>query len=266
MGRVKIFSADSEIAPMDLGTYASRLTFIAGNAAKMAATEARNQLADVVAEALETTPEHIEFRNNRVQWAGNPEKGLSFLEAVKLALDRKGLIVMGRGSYDPPSDIVDFEKGEGKFSAAYSFGSQVVEVDVDPDTGSVRLLKVYSAADCGFAVNPLSLDGQCHGSVSHAQGMTLFERPYVHEGNILNPSFLDYHIPTSMETPAIDSIHVETIDPEGPFGAKGVSEGYQVPTAPAIANAVYHATGIRIKEIPVRPEEIIKGLERKKGE
>ncbi len=265
MGQVKIFSADSEIAPMDLGTYASRLTFIAGNAAKMAATDARNQLAEVVAEALETTPENIEFRNNRVQWAGNPDRGFSFLGAVKLALNSKGLIVMGRGSYDAPSEVADFEKGEGKFSAAYSFGSQVVEVEVNPDTGSVRLIKVHSAADCGFAINPLSLDGQCHGSISHAQGMTLLERPFVHDGNILNPSFLDYHIPTAMDVADIDSILVETIDPEGPFGAKGVSEGYQVPTAPAIANAIYHATGIRIKEIPVRPEDIIKGLEGRRG-
>jgi len=262
MSQVKIFRADSEVAPMDLGTYGSRVTFIAGNAAKIAATEARNQLAEVAAEALGTIPENIEFRNNRVQLSDNPARGFSFLEAVKLALDTKGLIVMGRGSYDPPSDVVDFMKGEGKFNAAYSFGSQVVEVEVDADTGSVRLLKVTSAADCGFAINPLSLDGQCHGSISHAQGMTLLERPFVEEGNILNPSFLDYSIPTAMEAPEIDSILVETIDPDGPFGAKGVSEGYQVPTAPAIANAIYHATGIRIKEIPVNSEEILRGLEK----
>jgi len=262
MSQVKIFRADSELAPMDLGTYGSRVTFIAGNAAKIAATEARNQLAEVVAEVLETIPKNIEFRNNRVQLAGNPARGFSFFEAAKLALNKKGLIVMGRGSYDPPSDVVDFMKGEGKFNAAYSFGSQVVEVEVDADTGSVRLLKVTSAADCGFAINPLSLDGQCHGSISHAQGMTLLERPFVDEGNILNPSFLDYQIPTAMEAPEIDSILVETIDPDGPFGAKGVSEGYQVPTAPAIANAIYHATGVRIKEIPIKQEEILKGLEK----
>jgi 4-hydroxybenzoyl-CoA reductase alpha subunit len=262
MGQVKIFRADSELAPMDLGTYASRVTFVAGNAAKIAATEARNQLAEVVAEELETIPEKIEFRNNRVQLAGNPERGFSFVEAVKLALNKKGLIVMGRGSYDPPSDIANFEKGEGRFSAAYSFGSQVVEVEVDADTGSVRLIKVNSAADCGFAINPLSLDGQCHGSISHAQGMTLLERPFVHDGNILNPSFLDYQIPTAMDVADIDSILVETIDPDGPYGAKGVSEGYQVTTAPAIANAIYHATGIRVKEIPVKQEEILKGLEK----
>jgi 4-hydroxybenzoyl-CoA reductase alpha subunit len=262
MDQVKIFRADTELAPMDLGTYGSRITFIAGNAAKIAATEARNQLAEVMAEELETVPENIEFRNNRVQVAGNPDRGYSFREAVKLALNKKGLIVMGRGSYDPPSDIVDFEKGEGRFTGAYSFGSQVAEVEVDPETGAVRLVKVYSAADCGFAINPLSLDGQCHGSISHAQGMTLFEQPFLHDGKVLTSSFLDYHIPTSMEVPEVDSILVETIDPTGPYGAKGVSEGYQVPTAPAITNAIYHATGIRIKEIPVKQGEILKGLKK----
>jgi 4-hydroxybenzoyl-CoA reductase alpha subunit len=262
MSHIKIYRADSELAPLDLGTYGSRVTFIAGNAVKMAATDARNQLAEVVAEELGTTPENIEFKNNRIQVTGNTDRGLSFGEAVKLALNKRGLIVMGRGSYDPPSDVIDFEKGEGRFSPAYSFGAQVVEVEVDPQTGVVRLVKVYSAADCGFAINPLSLQGQCHGSISHAQGMTLLEQPFLHEGKVLNPSFLDYHVPTSMETPEVDSVLVETIDPEGPYGAKGVSEGYQVPTAPAIINAIYHATGIRIKEIPVKPGEILKGLEK----
>jgi 4-hydroxybenzoyl-CoA reductase alpha subunit len=262
VSQIKIFTADTDLTPLDLGTYASRVTFIAGNAAKMAAIEARNQLAEVVAEELETTPENIEFSNNRVQVVGIPDRGLSFGETVKLALNKKKLIVMGRGSYDPPSDIIDFKKGEGRFSATYSFGAQVAEVEVDPQTGVVQLVKIFSAADCGFAINPLSLEGQAHGSISHAQGMTFLEQPFLHEGKVLNPSFLDYHIPTSMEMPQIDSVLVETIDPEGPYGAKGVCEGYQAPTAPAIINAIYHATGIRIKEIPVKPEEIREGLKK----
>ena len=262
--RIKIFTADTELTPLDLGTYASRVTFIAGNAVKMASAEARDRLAEVVAEELEANPEDIRFQDNRVHVAGAPERGFSFSEAVKMAVNKKGLIVMGRGSYDAPNRIVDFETGEGQISSTYSFGAQVAEVEVDPETGVVKLLKIFSATDCGFAINPLSLEGQGHGSVSHAQGMTLFERPFLHEGKVLTPSFLDYHIPTSMETPEVDCIFVETIDPEGPFGAKGVCEGYQVPTAPAIANAIYHATGIRIRELPVKPEEILKGLEQRK--
>ena len=262
--KIKIFTADTELTPLDLGTYASRLTFIAGNAVKIAATEARDRLAEVVAEELEENPEDIRFQGNRVHVAGAPERGFSFPEAVKMAVNKKGLIVMGRGSYDPPYRIADFETGKGQFTSTYSFGAQVAEVEVDPETGVVKLLKIFSATDCGFAINPLSLEGQAHSSVSHAQGMTLFERPVLHDGKVLTPSFLDYHIPTSMETPEVDCIFVETIDPEGPFGAKGVCEGYQVPTAPAIANAIYHATGIRIRELPVKPEEILKGLEQRK--
>ncbi|MGD0489136.1 MAG: xanthine dehydrogenase family protein molybdopterin-binding subunit [Syntrophorhabdales bacterium] len=260
MSQINIYKADTELTPLDLGTYGSRVTFIAGNATKIAATEARNQLAEVIAEELDTSPESIEFRNNRVQKAGAPETGFSFREAAKLALNKKGLTIMGRGSYDPPSDIVDFDKGEGKFNATYSFGAQIAEVEVDPVTGRVNLEKIYSAVDCGFAINPLSLEGQCHGSISHAQGMALFERPLFHDGKVLTPSFLDYHIPTSMETPDVDNIFVETIDPDGPYGAKGVCEGYQVPTAPAIINAIYNATGVRIKELPVNPEEVLRGL------
>ena len=169
---------------------------------------------------------------------------------------------MGRGSYDPPSAVIDFKNGEGRFGAAYSFGAQVAEVEVDPETGVVSIVKLYTATDCGFALNPLSLEGQAHGSISHAQGMALFEEPLFHDGKIINPSFLDYRIPTSMETPEVDNIFVEPIDPEGPYGAKGVSEGYQVSTAPAITNAIYHATGIRVKEIPLRPGEILEGLEK----
>jgi len=265
MDRINIYTADTELTPLDLGTYGSRVTFIAGNATRIAAIEARRQLAEIVGEVLEAAPEDIVFKNNRVYVAGSPNLGFSFPEAAKLALNKKGLIVMGRGSYDPPSEIADFSKGEGKFAAAYSFGSQIAEIEIDLETGAVTLVKVHSAVDTGFTINPLSLDGQCHGSISHAQGMTLLEQPFFHNGKVLTTSFIDYHIPTSMEAPEISNAFVETIDPDGPYGAKGVCEGYQVPTAPAIVNAIYHATGIRIKEIPVNPGEILKGLKQGMG-
>jgi 4-hydroxybenzoyl-CoA reductase subunit alpha len=214
----------------------------------------------VVAHELEANPEDLVFQDGQIFVAGSPDKGLSFHEAVKLALNTKGLVIMGRGSYDPPSEFINFETGEGQISPTYSYGAQVAEVEVDPETGLVEVLKVYAAADCGFAINPLSLEGQAEGSATCGYGMALFERPFFHEGRVLNPSFLDYSIPSSRDVPEIDSVLVETIDPEGPFGAKGVCEGYQVPTVPAIANAIYNATGIRVKEVPVRPEEILKGL------
>ncbi|RJR30601.1 MAG: 4-hydroxybenzoyl-CoA reductase [Desulfobacteraceae bacterium] len=262
MERVKIVSADTEMTPLDLGSYGSRVTFVAGNAVKLAALEARDRLAQFVAGELGVTPGAIRFEKNRVFAAGTPEKGLSFQEATRLALNKEGLIVMGRGTYDPPSEMINLKTGEGQVSPAYSYGAQIAEVEVNPESGEVSIVKVYSATDCGFALNPLSIKGQAEGSIVCAMGMSLYERPYCDGGKILNPSFLDYHIPTSMEMPEIDSQIVESLDPEGPFGAKGVSEGYQVPGAPAIANAVYHATGIRIREVPVNPEEILKGLEK----
>ena len=262
IGLVKIFSADTEMTPLDLGSYASRVTFIAGNAVKLAALEARQQLARIVAEELGGRADDIQFECGRVFVKGSPEKGYPFQEAVKMALNKKGLIIMGRGSYDPPSEFVNFKTGEGNVSPSYSYGAQVVEVEVNPDTGFVKVIRATTASDCGFAINPLSIKGQAEGAIVCGQGMSLLERPFLDNGKVLNPSFLDYCIPTSMEMPEINSILVETIDPEGPFGAKGVSEGYQVPTAPAIANAIYHATGIRIKEIPVNPEEILCVLNR----
>jgi 4-hydroxybenzoyl-CoA reductase alpha subunit len=264
MERIKIFTADTEITPLDLGTYGSRVTFMAGNAVKKAALEVRDLLAKEAAEELEAAPEDIVFEGSRIFVAGSPQKGFSFTEATKMALNKKGLIIVGRGSYDPPSELINLETGEGQVSPTYSYGAQAAQVEVDPETGTVKVEKIYTAADCGFAINPLSLHGQAHGSAVCGLGMALFERPFFHEGRILNPSFLDYQIPTSLDVPEIDSLLVETIDPEGPFGAKGVCEGYQVPAAPAIANAIYHATGIRIKQIPINPEEILKGLERQK--
>jgi 4-hydroxybenzoyl-CoA reductase subunit alpha len=266
MSNIKIYSADTDITPLDIGTYGSRITFIAGNAVKLAATDARNQLEKVVADRLEADVEDLVFQGDRVFVKGDPDKGFTFREAVKLALDTKGLILMGRGSYDPPSEFINLETGEGQVSPTYSYGAQVAEVEVDADTGQVKVLKVHAAADCGFAINPLSLNGQAEGSAVCGFGMALFEQPVFDEGRILNPSFLDYTIPTSMDAPEIDSTLVETIDPEGPFGAKGVCEGYQVPVVPAITNAIYHATGIRVKEVPVNPLEILRGLERRKSE
>ncbi|MDP2644807.1 MAG: molybdopterin-dependent oxidoreductase, partial [Desulfobacterales bacterium] len=263
LDQVRIFSADTEMCPMDLGTYSSRVTFIAGNAVKLAAQEARDQLAQVVAAELESRPDDIEFKDNRVFVSGSPDTGFSFKQAAKLALNKKGLIAMGRGSYDPPTIFIDYEKGEGQTTATFSYGAQVAEVEVNPVTGAVKVLNIYSATDCGFAINPMAIQGQAEGSVVCAQGMTLYERPFFDSGKVLNPSFLDYHIPTAMDAPPIHVTLVETIDPLGPFGAKGVSEGYQVPGAPAIANAIYHATGIRVKEVPVDPEEILKGLDEK---
>ena len=125
------------------------------------------------------------------------------------------------------------------------------------------MVRVHAVADCGKAINPLALEGQPEGAIVAGMGMTQYEQRLLDNGRTMNPGFIDYRIPTAMETPEIESYPVETIDPEGPFGAKGVCEGYQVPTAPAIVNAVYDATGIRFNELPVTPDKIFRALKTK---
>ncbi len=261
---VRITSADMEITPTDLGSFGSRVTFTAGNAVKMAAADAKRQLFEVVAEKLEANIDDLEAKEGRVYVKGNPEIGLSISEAVQEGILGKGTHILGRGSYSAPSDPWDYQSGQGNLSPAYSYGAQIAEVEVDPTTGRIDVLKVTAACDCGFAINPMGLEGQIEGAIVCGTGMALYEDWSHENGLTLNPSLLEYKIPTSLDSPAVDSILVEPIDPLGPFGAKGVSEGAQVPVVAAVANAVYNAVGVRIKDLPITPEKILKALEEKK--
>ena len=173
-----------------------------------------------------------------------------------MVLNKTGSFVVGRGYYDAPSEKVDYRTGYGNSGGTYSYGAQVAEVEVDLETGQVKVLRMTAASDCGKAINPMALEGQAEGSVVCGLGMALLEERVTEGGQTMNPSFLDYKMPTAMESPDVASFAIETNDPEGPFGAKGVCEGYQVPTAPAIANAVYDAIGVRITDLPITPEKI----------
>ena len=214
---------------------------------------------------LEANIDDLEARGGRVYIKGSPEVGLSIADAVVEGIMGKGIHILGRGSYSAPSDPWDYESGQGNPSPAYSYGAQIAEVEVDPTTGCVDVLKVTAACDCGFAINPMGLEGQIEGAVVSGTGMALYEDWSHENGLTLNASLLEYKIPTSLDSTAVDSILVESIDPRGPFGAKGVSEGAQVPVAAAVANAVYHAIGVRIKDLPITPEKILKALEERKA-
>ena len=148
-------------------------------------------------------------------------------------------------------------------SPTWSFGAHVAEVDVDKETGVVKVRKIAAAHDCGFAINPMSVEGQIEGSVSMTFGQALFEEFKMEKGWSMNPSFLEYKLPTAADMPQVKSLIVESQDPEGPFGAKEASEGTNIPTIPAIANAIYDAIGVRIKDLPITPEKILKALEEK---
>ncbi|MFC1814772.1 xanthine dehydrogenase family protein molybdopterin-binding subunit [Thermodesulfobacteriota bacterium] len=263
IGKINIIAADTQTGALDLGSYASRVTFVAGNAVKLASADAKDQLFTFLSNHWSVDKEKISCLEGKISVEGHFAFTIFLAEAVKLMLNKKGVFILGRGYYDAPSQKIDYKTGYGNAAPTYSFGAQVAEVEVDYKTGKFKVIRVVAASDCGKAINPLALEGQAEGSIVSGMGMTQYEQRLLDGGRTMNPNLLDYKIPTAMETPAIESYPVETIDPEGPFGAKGVSEGYQVPTAPAIVNAIYHATGIRFNELPITPDKILKALKAK---
>ena len=262
--KVKMTFGDSDVTPLDLGSFSSRITFVVGNAVKAAAQDVKRQLLQVVAETLEANVEDLEAERGRMYVRGTPDRGLSFADAVKTSL-KKGRPVLGRGSYNPDyCEPLERETGAGNISPAYSFGAMTVEIEVDEETGQVRFVNAVSAFDCGRAINPCLVEGQMEGSVVMGQGWAFTEEVYRDKGQSLNASLLDYRIPTALDIPEISSVIVEPVDPNGPFGAKGMSEGTMLPVAPALANAIFEATGVRMKELPFTPDRLLAGLERKK--
>jgi len=262
---IRITAADTEITPLDPGTFGSGVTLRAGNAARMAARAAKEKLFEAVAEKIETNPRELEARERRIYVRENPERGMSLQEAIKVyQYSDRPMPIIGRGSYMPPAkEPTTLLKENGNFSPAYSFMTQAAEVEVDSRTGKVRVLKMVAAHDCGRAINPMLVEGQLEGSVVGGMGQALYEDVMTDKGQVVNPSFLDYGIPTSMEIPSITSVEVETDDPEGPFGAKESGEGTQLAPAPAIINAIYDAIGIRFKRLPVTPEKVLEALQQK---
>jgi len=262
---IRITAADTEITPLDPGTFGSGVTLRAGNAARMAAGAAKEKLFEAVTEKMEANIEDLEIKDHRIFIKGSPERGMSLREAIKVyQYSDRPMPIIGRGSYQPPAkEPTTLLKEDGNFSPAYSFMTQAAEVEVDTRTGKVKVLKMVASHDCGRAINPMLVEGQLEGSMVGGMGQALYEGVMTDHGQVLNPSFLDYGIPTAMEVPSITSIEVETNDPEGPFGAKESGEGTQLAPAPAIINAIYDAIGVRFKSLPVTPEKILQALREK---
>jgi CO/xanthine dehydrogenase Mo-binding subunit len=223
-----------------------------GNAVKNAAGDARAQLAAVAAREFAVPEGEIEFRERRVCPRNAPERALTFAQLVAKAFHGpEGRFIMGRGFFNSPL----------KFGAlAFSFGAQVAEVEVDPRTGAVKVLKVTAAHDIGRAINPLGVEGQLDGQVFSGMSQVLYEECRVDDGQVLNPSRLEYKLPRTWEMPEVDYILVETVDPYGPFGAKEVGEGPIVVTMSAVANAVANALGGMMPEIPMTPWRVLRAL------
>lgn len=260
---IAVVNTDTDITPWDVGAHASRTTFVAGNSARMAAADAKRQILQAAAENLGEKVEDLDMKEGKVFRKGEPEEWIPFEKMVRGKHFRPdGDVVLARGWYEPPTERQDKEF-RGNISAAYGFATQAVEVEVDTQTGEVKVLKIAAAHDVGRAINPMAVEGQIHGGVSMGLGYGLYEELVVEEGRVLNPNFGDYALPTVLDMPEIDCIIVETDDQAGPFGAKGMAEPACIPTAPAIANAVYDAVGVRIRDLPVTPEKVLRALKEK---
>jgi 4-hydroxybenzoyl-CoA reductase alpha subunit len=262
---ITVINTDTDITPWDVGAHASRTTFIAGNSARLAAADAKRQILEAAAQAYRQKIENLDMREGQIFVKGEPEEGIPYDKAIRAKHFRPdGDLVLARGWYEPPTEKQDKEF-RGNISAAYAFATQAAEVKVDTETGEVTVLKIAAAHDVGRALNPMAVEGQIEGGVSMGLGYGLNEELVLESGKMLNPNFADYALPTALDMPPIDPIIVETIDPEGPFGAKGMAEPANNPTAPAIANAVYDAVGVRIKDLPITAEKVLKALKEKES-
>src|SRR3989454_6591489 len=301
LARLKVVAADTDLTPIDIGSYSSRVTFMAGNATLRAAEEVKKQIASAAARKMKCPPDELVFRDDEVYRRDlggegarathseasasgrvegqilrgslqqkrkdeGPKDWMIFEEAVVAAIDFHGALT-GTGSYAPPQEARGGKhKGAGVGpSPAYSYSAQVAEVSVDEETGEVTVHKVWAAHDCGRALNPVSVEGQIIGSVWMGMGQALTEEMIWKDGLLMNPGLLEYRSPSSVESPEVEAIIVESIDPEGPFGAKECSEGSLAATIPAIANAIYDAVGIRLRESPFTPDRVLAALRAKRN-
>ena len=267
---VRAVTGDTDLTPVDLGSYSSRVTLMMGNAAIQAAERARDILATAVGGKLDVPASRLVFADRRVFDGEQPEKGVTFQEAVWIAEARFGTLGT-TGSYSPPKSAAQFKGGGVGPSPTYSYTAAVVEVEVDPDTGWIAVPRVWIAHDIGCALNPVLARGQVEGSVYMGLGEALMEEqafrrlpPRLSNALVHKfPSMLEYKSPTFVDMPEIITDLIEHPDPAGPFGAKEVGQGPLLPIMPAVANAVYDAVGVRVDQIPVSPERILRALQAK---
>ena len=261
MEYVQVEVADTKITPVDLGSYSSRVTFMVGNATKTATSNLRNEIAIAIAKEKNVSVNDLYFEDCRVI-TKNKSVDLSWMEAVEIAMAGRGAFLES-GFYISPKLGGKFKGAGAGLSPAYSFGAFISEVNVHPKTGEVNVLKVWGAHDCGKALNPLSVEGQIEGSIHMGLGQAVSEEMWYKNGQQMNANFLDYRIPYSVDTPDMDITIIESNDPEGPYGAKEAGEGPIHPVLPSIGNAVYDAVGVRMMELPITPDKVLKKLKEK---
>jgi CO/xanthine dehydrogenase Mo-binding subunit len=257
---VRVVAADTDLCPVDLGAYSSRVTFMVGNAVIDACRKLRTQITGAVAEAWSIPPARVRMIAGAVFDLEDPARSISTAEAFQIAEVRHDTLG-ATGSYNTPTLGGDYRGGTIGASPAYSFTAHVVEVVVDVETGRVTVERVWCAHDCGRALNPMLVAGQIEGSVYMGLAEALLEEHAVNRfGLHAGPSLLDYRIPTAPDTPEIDALIVESVDPEGPYGAKEAGEGPLHSSIPALSNAVFDAVGVRLRHLPFTPARVLAAL------
>ena len=258
---VRIGSADTHYTPYDQSTSGSRSVFHMGNAMLRAADDLARNLCELAAPLLDAPAHMLEFRNGAVVQVGS-DRLVSAQEIIRRRFGARGNTLQGEGSFTPPGALPpDKETGQSaKMSAFWMYATHVADVEVDLETGKVKVLKVVAAHDAGTIINPDGAEGQIEGGVAQGLGATLCEEMRVSDGIVTNPSFAEYKIPTTMDVPEIVPVLVEAPHAEGPHGAKGLAEPALAPTAPAIANAIFNATGARVTSLPITPEKVLQAL------
>jgi 4-hydroxybenzoyl-CoA reductase subunit alpha len=261
LDRIRIYARDSDTAPIDLGSYSSRVTFMAGNAARKAAEQIRGELVAAATRLTGYPPEGFILKDEELIYAPNPDVRVTYMQALEEALAKTGALI-ARGAYAAAPPMGGKHKGAAAgLSPSYSFQAYAARVKVDLETGEVRVVKVWAAHDCGRALNPLAVTGQIEGCIHMGLGQVLVESMDFNRANLENPNLLDYRTLSPKQMPQVEVILVETSDPEGPFGAKEAGEGPLLPILPAVANAIYDAIGVRFYQLPITPDRVIKALD-----
>ena len=258
---IDIKRVDSAYTPVDAGSYGSRVTILAGQATQKAAREAKKQLLEAAAKTWQVKPEEVEIREGQVFVKSDRQKSMPFSKLARIACySGTGAVILGTGYSSYGIEPLDLTTGIGNGGTSYSFTSQSARVGIDMETGKITITDFVIASDCGRLLSPITAEGQIEGGAVQGLGQTVYEDFIMDKGKTLNPTFLDYKMPMSMDVPRVKLIDVETNDPDGPFGAKEASEGSIVSTPPAVISAIHDATGVWFKELPVTPEKVIQAL------
>lgn len=256
---VRIVSADTAVTPDALASTASRQTFVSGKAVQLAARDAKMHLLDYAATLLDCSPKELYIENGNVFAEQTQTQTMPFSQLANLA-HANGKQFIGFAWYDNTTKDVDHDTNQGDAYSTYIYATQVVDVEVDTDTGEITVLRVAAAHDVGKAINPVMVEQQIEGAIAQGIGYGMMEEVVLDRGITKTPSFTKYLIPTALDVPEVATFIIEDPVDRGPFGAKGVGEGAIIPTAAALVNAVHDAIGIRFFDLPITPEKVLKAL------